>query len=434
MSAAVAVTSLARGMIDRLIADLQNPARWMATLDIVTILLVVVLPWSTTAVAILAASLFVLSLPMLDLKAFVRALKTPASVTALLFFALGAVGVLWSFDASWTERLYGAGQLVKLLLMPLLLYHFSRSRRGAWILIAFATSCGVLLAWSWLNWLLPSHIGRIGPSGFDGVPAKNYITQSQEFALCAFVLAAVAYQQMLAGKRFLASALAVLSFAFVANLLFVITARTALVYGPVLLLLFAVRYFNRFTGTIFVAMALVVAALAWSTSPILRLRVTDIAQEYELYKTENAATSTGQRLEYWRKSLKFISEAPLFGHGTGSTLELFEKDAVGQSGVSAEVIGNPHNQTLNVAVQWGLLGVLALYAMWFAHLRLFLGEGIFSWIGLAAVTENIASSVFNSHITDFNEGWLYVLAVGIAGGLVLQQQNGATLGVIPARD
>ena len=50
------------------------------------------------------------------------------------------------------------------------------------------------------------------------------------------------------------------------------------------------------------------------------------------------------------------------------------------------------------------------------------------------MTENIASSLLNSHITDFNEGWLYVLAVGIAGGLVLQQENGTTLGATPARD
>ena len=33
----------------------------------------------------------------------------------------------------------------------------------------------------------------------------------------------------------------------------------------------------------------------------------------------------------------------------------------------AQVIGNPHNQTLNVAVQWGTIGVVILYAMWISH-------------------------------------------------------------------
>jgi hypothetical protein len=35
------------------------------------------------------------------------------------------------------------------------------------------------------------------------------------------------------------------------------------------------------------------------------------------------------------------------------------------------------------------------------------------------VLQNIFTSLFNSHIFDFNEGWMYVLGVGIAGGMVL---------------
>ena len=82
--------------------------------------------------------------------------------------------------------------------------------------------------------------------------------------------------------------------------------------------------------------------------------------------TNNAASSTGLRLEYWRKSLGFFANAPMLGNGTGSTKQLFERDAIGQSGASADVIGNPHNQTLNVAVQWGLLGCVCSMPCGFA--------------------------------------------------------------------
>jgi hypothetical protein len=34
------------------------------------------------------------------------------------------------------------------------------------------------------------------------------------------------------------------------------------------------------------------------------------------------------------------------------------------------------------------------------------------------VVENFVSSLLNSHLFDFTEGWIYVLAVGIAGGMV----------------
>jgi hypothetical protein len=84
------------------------------------------------------------------------------------------------------------------------------------------------------------------------------------------------------------------------------------------------------------------------------------------------------------------------------------------------VVSNPHNQTLNVAVQWGTIGILILYAMWVLHLRLFRGDGLANWIGFLVVVQNIFTSLFNSHIFDFHEGWMYVLGVGVAGGMVLK--------------
>ena len=94
------------------------------------------------------------------------------------------------------------------------------------------------------------------------------------------------------------------------------------------------------------------------------------------------------------------------------------------------MVANPHNQTLNVAIQWGAIGVVVLYAMWLVHLLLFRGEGLAAWIGLMVVVQNIFTSLFNSHIFDFNEGWMYVLGVAIAGGMMLREsRRPATSGV-----
>jgi hypothetical protein len=84
------------------------------------------------------------------------------------------------------------------------------------------------------------------------------------------------------------------------------------------------------------------------------------------------------------------------------------------------VIGNPHNQTLNVAVQWGSAGVVILYAMWLVHLLLFRGQDLAAWIGLMVVLQNVFTSLFNSHLFDFHEGWMYVLGVGVTGGMALR--------------
>ena len=55
--------------------------------------------------------------------------------------------------------------------------------------------------------------------------------------------------------------------------------------------------------------------------------------------------------------------------------------------------------------------------MWIAHLLLFRGNGLAEWIGLVVVLQNIVGSLFNSHLFDFVKGWVYVVGVGVAGGI-----------------
>jgi O-antigen ligase len=161
-------------------------------------------------------------------------------------------------------------------------------------------------------------------------------------------------------------------------------------------------------------------------SPQLQATTEKFTRDYRIYKELNQPTSIGLRLEFWEKSLRFFAEAPFVGHGTGSTRGLFEAAATGPAVLAqGQVIGNPHNQTLNVAVQWGTVGVVILYAMWLSHFALFRGEGLAAWIGLMVVLQNMFSSLFNSHLFDFHEGWMYVLGVGIAGGMVLRARSEA---------
>jgi O-antigen ligase len=256
-----------------------------------------------------------------------------------------------------------------------------------------------------------------------GVPVKDYIAQSQEFVLCAVVLAYPAVTLWRAKRIWLAALLAAVSLGFVVNMLFVSVSRTALVTMPIMVAVFALLHLKGRSIVLTLCTGAALTGLALATSPQLRLRADSFASDYRLYTERNMPTSLGLRLEFWKKSVRFFSEAPVFGHGTGSIRGLFEKSAVDQSGAAAEVIANPHNQTLNVAIQWGALGVVVLYAMWLVHLVLFRGEGLAAWIGLMVVLQNIFSSLFNSHLFDFNEGWMYVLGVGIAGGMVMEKSE-----------
>lgn len=396
--------------------------------DLLAVLAAVALPWSTTGFAVLLG-LWLLSLipllPTLDLRAFLRLLARPVCLAPLALFALAVAGTLWA-DSPWPERLRGLSPIAKLLVIPLLLYHFQRSQRGIWVLLAFLGSCALLMVLSWIVLFAPEL--KLAATKNAGVPIKNYIDQSQEFALCMVALAPFVITLFRQRRYAAAAAGAALLLGFLANMAFVVSARAALVYVPVLLAVFALMHLDRRKAALLFAGIVVAATAIWSTSPYLRGRIADVASDYRDYH-QNIVRPTGQRLEYWRKSLKFFAASPLFGHGTGSTRQLFERDAVGQTGLAAEVTRNPHNQTLNVAVQWGLVGIAVLYAMWLAHVLLFRGEGMASWIGLLVVVQNIVSSLFNSHLFDFHEGWMYVMGVGVAGGMALaaRQRPGAAL-------
>ena len=98
--------------------------------------------------------------------------------------------------------------------------------------------------------------------------------------------------------------------------------------------------------------------------------------------------------------------------------------------MAAEVAENPHNQIFAVGIQLGLVGIAVLLAMWLAHLTLFMRASSFAaWVGLVFVIQNVVGSLFNSHLFDFTNGWLYVVGVGVAGGAVLgEQANGQQTG------
>ena len=399
------------------LAWLSSPV-FATAADGLAIMTAATLPWSTTAPAILIALFLLMMVPSLDWRAYARHLRHPACALPFLFVALAIVGVLWS-DAPWPARLHGISPTLKLLLIPALLYHFQHSKRGMSVLIAFLVSCTILMVLSWIVLFAPGL--KISATVSDGVPVKNYIDQSQEFTLCAFALALPALICWQRRQMAASTGCVVLIAAFIANMMFVASARTSLLCMLVLLALFASLHLSQRAMLKLLAAAAAAGALVWTTSPYLHKRITDIAVEYNASDL-SAPASTAQRLNYWRKSIKFIAAAPLLGHGTGSIRHLFEQDAAGESGLRTEVVNNPHNQALNVVVQWGIVGGITLYATWFSHLMLFAAGRQEAWIGVIVVVQNVVSSLFNSHLLNFAQGWLYVFGVGIAGGIILRRE------------
>jgi len=405
----------------------RDRALWTTIADVFAILAALALPWSTTLVAIFVPCWLGAVAWVMDWRAYGRLLKQPICYLPLALVGLALIGTLWS-DAAWSARLYAITPTLKLLVLPGLFYHFERSSRGMWVFVAFLASCVLLMAVSWLVTIDPSFTLKTpNEPGARGIFVKNYIDQSQEFALCAVALAYPIIRLLRTNRIWQALVLGAISLGFLVNMVLVTVSRTAIVTMPIMVGVFALLHLKRRTSLILIGVMLVLAGLLWFATPDLRWGPQSLLRDYRYYKTDEHVTSIGLRLEFWQKSLRFISEAPVIGHGTGSMRGLFERAATNHE-PKDQVIANPHNQTLNIAVQWGMVGVILLYAMWLVHLLLFRGEGLVAWIGLLVVVQNIFTSLFNSHLFDFHEGWMYVLGVGVAGGMTLaaKQRNQLT--------
>jgi O-antigen ligase len=405
------MTNFSARALDR--QGLERLADWLA------VGVAVSLPWSTSATSILVVLWFLAVLPTLDVAVVRRELASAAGGLPVLFCALGALGMLWA-DVSWHERFGGFNSFHRFLAIPLLLAQFRRSEHGFRVLFGFFLSVSAVLFCSWtlvpFPWL-PWH------TTLPGVPAKDYILQSTDFLMCAFVLFALAFDDGRAGRWSSVAWLIALAALFLANIALVVTGRTTLLVAPVLVLLLGWREFG-WKGALGAALLFgIIGAAAAIKAPYLHTRLETSIQELHIWQSSDEANSTSLHLELIKKAVSFVRTAPIIGHGTGSIGEQFRNAVVGTSGVQAIVGLNPHNQILNVAIQLGLVGTVVMMAMWIAHFMLFRGSGLTAWIGMVIVTQNVVSSLVNSHLFDFTQSWLYVFGVGVAGGMALRERE-----------
>jgi O-antigen ligase len=377
----------------------------------------VALPWSTSAVGIAIVVWLVVLLPTLSAASVKRELATAAGGLPVVLWCLGVIGMLWA-DVSWHDRFAGLDSFHRLLAIPLLLAQFRNSENGIWVILGFFISAITVLLASYMLAVLGAEL-RNQPYG---VPVHDTIFQGSLFLICGF--GALGYAALASGKQaghwpiaiFVTGALFLINFAFAA------ASRIALAVAPLLLLLLGWRLL-RWRGILLAVMlAVMVGSAMWFASPVLRDRVAETVVETQQYRESNKVTSIGEHTAFLKESLVIIASAPIIGHGTGSIAEEFRRITAGKTGASATRTVNPHNQTFAVAIQLGLVGAIALWAMWIAHLALFTEQSTVAWLGLVAVVENILSSTVHSHLFDFNSGWLYVFATGVLGGTILNER------------
>jgi O-antigen ligase len=347
----------------------------------------------------------------------------PAAAVPVGLFLLLLIGMSWSPTPFASGG--GIGHYAKLLLIPVAMAPAFTAREALQIGYGFLAGCLVVLVLSFLSFFIslppPFHSAMVDPR-MAGVPMKDNAVQSGCFALCAFALALGGVSVWVEGNRRRAVAMIVLALVFLADIFMIFISKTGILMTAALVGLFVVHAEGWKRSLLIAApIALVVAIALWSSAPAQR-RLAEIATDIHAVDGDKASSeatiSTASRLDFWRKAVEFIKEAPLFGHGTGSTKSLYQSLEATRPSPYGEAVPDPHNQFFAIAIQVGLVGGAILIVMWAVHFSMFVGGSFASAIGQAVVIQNFIGSLFNSHLSTVTQGMLYCLAVGLLGGIV----------------
>jgi len=138
----------------------------------------------------------------------------------------------------------------------------------------------------------------------------------------------------------------------VANIVIVMSGRTG--YITLFTLIFLIAYLNKFQkkSMIFFVVLLSIPVLFFSYSRF-HDKIQEIYGGVQKYSYGSVDSSEGQRLDYWDKSIKSMSERPYFGSGVGS----WRNEYFRFNGAQINPPTNPHNQFFLWGVEAGVVGL-----------------------------------------------------------------------------
>jgi O-antigen ligase len=367
------------------------------------------------ALALLSAPEFWRNLPSL--------LRHGAAASALLLLAALMASVAYTV-APHQEAWSWIGKYAKLLLLPLAVVAFKDSKwdgivRWSW----FVTLCVILLL-STTNYL---GLTAIGPAHASALPLsrawvfKNHIAAGLFGALLFHQAVDLALTTRNVRARVLFAAIAALA---LVNVFVMLQGRTGQIIALIFMLYTALRFAWRKHEESPMRAALYVCAVIAAAGMLVGVactmkggRLLEVATEVKEYRQTDAITSTGLRLEWYRKCFELIRARPVIGYGAGGLGVEFAKLSAGKTEAEGQLTQNPHNEYLLMAVQLGAIGVAL-----FLNLLVQIGRGaaaldarskqlLLGWLAAFAI-----SCLANSLLLDFAEGHLLVLLAGILLG------------------
>lgn len=344
-----------------------------------------------------------------------KATATPAAIA----IALAAMALSVSWSEAPVAQAWGAwAKHAKLLLIPLLLLLIRSEREARVALLSFVAAQTALLLGSWLLWA-----GVSVPWATSNRALVEYAVFSSRLdqPIMSGVTAAICWhlRQFAPGRWGPTAAAAVVVLALV-NVIFVMNGRTGHLVAIALISLALVwelpKPYRVFAG----AMPVLVLLAVWLGSATVRERMEAAVQELDSYtKIGSTDSSSGERLNYWHRSVESILQHPVAGAGVGSWNAEYQRLDQGRGPVNAQNVRNPHQEFLLWGVEAGMIGLALLcnilLAVWRDTRRMTVPAARAAQSVLAAL---VVACMFNSSLFDATIGDFFcvVLALVLALG------------------
>ena len=353
----------------------------------------------------------------------------PFAWVTLILLALIVIGATYS-NAPSDEIRRTLIKYSRLLYAPIAIAVLTdeRWRRRALLAWMLAMLITLLLSYLHIVWAFP--FGKLHqPHELDDhFVFKHHITQNVMMSVFFVAAFAEAWRCHLAGKQSARGWMWIaVAAAAAVNILYFVHGRAGYVTLMVNLIVVAFLAFAaardvrlRLAAAALVAIALIAA----TASDVVRERLHTAFTEAESSQDQGIKTSIGQRMEYATKSFELVEARPVFGWGAGSYAMEYCRIADSPEWCKIGAY-NPHNQFLFFAVQFGVVGLIALVAWlltagWVMR-KLPLGDKL---VGYSLWATLLVHCMLDSPLFIVTEGTWYPLMLGIfAAGSYCKNQG-----------
>lgn len=292
---------------------------------------------------------------------------TPLAILAAIL-AL-AVSLFWTVATS-ADALSAWSKHGKLILIPVLVAMI-RTRREALYALASLVLAHTFLLLS--AWMLAIQIPVPWATSTTALSAYAVFSSQLDQPIMTAVFAGLCWHlRYLAPTRLGRHIAIALAFVALVNVIFVMQGRTGHAVAISLISLAIIWELPKKYRLITVAIPFLVLTGLLATSLKVRDRLAVVVNEVEAYaqsgKTQDYSSS-GERLNFWHRSIQAIAERPVVGFGVGSwNREYLWLDA-GRGPAYMTGVRNPHQEYLLWGVELGLVGVFLLIGILLAVYR-----------------------------------------------------------------